>query len=246
MRARSSRADARSAEGSPTPNCRRHAAPARASSRMVLSWSGDAASVSAAASAQQVRMVSSAASREPTGSWSTGASGIATPVWSPRSRARIWRTPSARTLAVLATRGAAVRAGAGRPGPVPSRTSAGCSIRCACRWRDGMGLSSGSPSARWWSRAGGRPAPSATPRTGASVPSAASTPRLEAGQLGLEQAHAPVQAACRADLDQAVPRRVAGHALIWCYHPRSLNIQRLNHLRTIRHSPARMAGNLIT
>jgi len=72
---------------------------------MVLSWSGDAASASATASAQQVRMVSSTASRETTGSLSTGASGIATPVWSPRSRARIWRTPSALTLAVLATGG---------------------------------------------------------------------------------------------------------------------------------------------
>ena len=31
-----------------------------------------------------------------------------------------------------------------------------------------------------------------------------------------------------------------------CYRHRSLNIQRLNHLRTIRHSPARIAGNLTT
>jgi hypothetical protein len=50
------------------------------------------------------------------------------------------------------------RRGAGRPGPV---TSTGCSTRCACRWRDGRGLpsgSSGSPSARcrWtgWRSAG--------------------------------------------------------------------------------------------
>ena len=31
-----------------------------------------------------------------------------------------------------------------------------------------------------------------------------------------------------------------------CYHPRYLNIQRLNYLWTIRHSSARIAGNLIT
>jgi len=31
-----------------------------------------------------------------------------------------------------------------------------------------------------------------------------------------------------------------------CYRPRYLNIQRLNYLRTIRHSSARIAGNLIT
>lgn len=31
-----------------------------------------------------------------------------------------------------------------------------------------------------------------------------------------------------------------------CYRPRYLNIQRLNYLWTIRHRPARMAGNLIT
>ena len=66
-------------------------------------------------------------------------------------------------------------------------------------------------------RAGGRPALSAPPRTGASVPSATSKLRLEAEQPGPERVHAPVQAACRADLDQAVPRRVADDALIWCY-----------------------------
>ena len=32
----------------------------------------------------------------------------------------------------------------------------------------------------------------------------------------------------------------------WCYRPRYLNIQRLNYLWTIRHSSARIAGNLIT
>jgi hypothetical protein len=31
-----------------------------------------------------------------------------------------------------------------------------------------------------------------------------------------------------------------------CYRPRYLNIQRLNYLWTIRHSSARIAGNLIT
>jgi hypothetical protein len=31
-----------------------------------------------------------------------------------------------------------------------------------------------------------------------------------------------------------------------CYRPRYLNIQRLNYLWTIRHSSARVAGNLIT
>jgi hypothetical protein len=31
-----------------------------------------------------------------------------------------------------------------------------------------------------------------------------------------------------------------------CYRSRYLNIQRLNYLWTIRHSSARMAGNLIT
>jgi hypothetical protein len=78
------------------------------------------------------------------------------------------------------------------------------------------------------------------------VPTATSTLRLQAEQLGLEQVHPPVQALCRADLDQAVPRRVADDALICCYRPRYLNIQGLNYLWTIRHSPARTAGNLIT
>ena len=32
----------------------------------------------------------------------------------------------------------------------------------------------------------------------------------------------------------------------WCYRPRYLNIQRLNYLWTFRHSPARIADNLIT
>ena len=36
-------------------------------------------------------------------------------------------------------------------------------------------------------------------------------------------------------------RRPAG-----CYRPRYLNIQRLNYLWTIRHSSARIAGNLVT
>ena len=31
-----------------------------------------------------------------------------------------------------------------------------------------------------------------------------------------------------------------------CYRPRYLNIQRLNYLWTIRHSSARIAGNMIT
>ena len=31
-----------------------------------------------------------------------------------------------------------------------------------------------------------------------------------------------------------------------CYRPRYLNIQRLNYLWTIRHSSARIAGNLVT
>ncbi len=35
-------------------------------------------------------------------------------------------------------------------------------------------------------------------------------------------------------------------ALAPCYRPRYLNIQRLNYLWAIRHSSARMAGNLIT
>ena len=35
-------------------------------------------------------------------------------------------------------------------------------------------------------------------------------------------------------------------ALARCYRPRYLNIQRLNYLWTIRHSSARIAGNLIT
>jgi hypothetical protein len=35
-------------------------------------------------------------------------------------------------------------------------------------------------------------------------------------------------------------------SLGWCYRPRYLKIQRLNYLWTIRHSSARIAGNLIT
>jgi hypothetical protein len=35
-------------------------------------------------------------------------------------------------------------------------------------------------------------------------------------------------------------------ARAWCYRPRYLNIQRLNYLWTVRHSSARIAGNLIT
>jgi hypothetical protein len=90
-----------------------------------------------------------------------------------------------------------------RPGPVPSRTSAGCSIRCARRRRDGTGLSSGSsgsPSARWRSTGGGRPGLSATPRTGACVPSAISklpgskpsglsSPRLSARRFSQARTH---------------------------------------------------------
>jgi hypothetical protein len=78
------------------------------------------------------------------------------------------------------------------------------------------------------------------------VPSATSKLRLDAGQPRLEQVHAPGEAACRADLDQAVPRRVADNALTWYYRPSYPTIQRLNDLRTIHHSPARTAGNLIT
>jgi hypothetical protein len=37
-----------------------------------------------------------------------------------------------------------------------------------------------------------------------------------------------------------------GESLHRCYRPRYLNIQRLNYLWTIRHSSARIAGNLIT
>ena len=37
-----------------------------------------------------------------------------------------------------------------------------------------------------------------------------------------------------------------GIAVASCYRPRYLNIQRLNYLWTIRHSSARIAGNLIT
>jgi len=36
------------------------------------------------------------------------------------------------------------------------------------------------------------------------------------------------------------------HTAGGCYRPRYLNIQRLNYLWTIRHSSARIAGNLIT
>jgi hypothetical protein len=47
-------------------------------------------------------------------------------------------------------------------------------------------------------------------------------------------------------------RRFRLPGLMWdldntpCYRPRYLNIQRLNYLCTIRHSSARIAGNLIT
>ena len=61
-------------------------------------------------------------------------------------------------------------------------------------------------------------------------------------------------------IDEAVIRRVVGGAEVMrgrlryladstqqgCYRPRYLNIQRLNYLWTIRHSSARIAGNLIT
>jgi hypothetical protein len=63
---------------------------------------------------------------------------------------------------------------------------------------------------------------------------------------GLEQVHAPLYAACRLTLIRPSPARGADDAVIWCYRPRYLDIQRLNYLWTIRHSPARTAGNLIT
>ena len=49
-----------------------------------------------------------------------------------------------------------------------------------------------------------------------------------------------------ADCVRGFPFGPEAPASAWCYRPRYLNIQRLNYLWTIRHSSARIAGNLIT
>jgi hypothetical protein len=56
---------------------------------------------------------------------------------------------------------------------------------------------------------------------------------------------AMVKLARQASSFAQVPGDGAGQAG-GCYRPRYLNIQRLNYLWTIRHSSARIAGNLIT
>jgi len=45
---------------------------------------------------------------------------------------------------------------------------------------------------------------------------------------------------------QGLPRMLHGPSGGPCYRPRYLNTQRLNYLWTIRHSSARIAGNLVT
>jgi hypothetical protein len=85
---------------------------------------------------------------------------------------------------------------------------------------------------------------SATPRR--SPCTAADAPGVRAEAVVFQQIGQPTPAESGLERHRRPHRQITDQPQERCYRPRYLNIQRLNYLSTIRHSSARIVGNLIT